>query len=275
MTWIGHSTFLIQAAGINLLTDPVFGDRASPLPIGPTRHLPPALRLEDLPPIDVVLLSHDHYDHLDLSTVRRLRELQGDTVTWCTPLGYRDWFRDQGVSRVMELDWWRSGEIEVRRDDAGQAISPLRVTCAPAQHWTRRGWSANSRLWGSFAVRIPRLSGGHAAPLSIYFGGDSGYFTGYPEIGQRLGPFDLTFMPIGAYAPRWFMQRSHMNPEEAVQAFRELGGAGHFAAMHWGTFQLTDEPPLEPPDRTRAAWLDAELDGTRLQIPAIGETFEV
>ena len=257
-TWIGHSTFLLQIGGLNLLTDPHFGQRASPVGFaGPERFLPPGLPLDALPPIDAVLLSHDHYDHLDDGTVRGLHARFGEAIQWLVPLGYHHWFARRGITRVTELDWW--GEA---------AIGETRVVCLPAQHWTSRSpFSRLKRLWCSWAV----AGGGRSA----YFGGDSGWFPGYPEIGERAGPFDLTLMPIGAYEPRWFMRSSHMNPDEAVRAYRELGGEGTFAGMHWGTFRLTDEDPLEPPEKAREAWATAALPAERLWVPAVGETRRV
>jgi N-acyl-phosphatidylethanolamine-hydrolysing phospholipase D len=260
VTWVGHATFLIQAGGLNLLTDPHWSRRASPTQlVGPARFQAPGIPFDELPPIDAVLLSHDHYDHLDHATVGHLRDRFGSGLRWITPLGYRAWFRDAGVTAVTELDWW--GETEVRGDDG-----TVRVTCAPAQHWTRRRLrETNSRLWASYALALP--GGGR-----VYFGGDSGYFRGYREIGERLGPFDLSLLPIGAYDPRWFMAPAHMNPEEAVRAWRDLGGRGAFVPMHWGTFRLTDEDPLEPPVRLRAAWEAEHLPPADLNVPRHGET---
>ena len=149
---------------------------------------------------------------------------------------------------------------------AGDGAATLEVVAAPARHWTRRSmFSDADRLWASFA-----LFAGDGA--RVWFAGDSGYFEGYGEVGARLGPFDLSLIPIGAYEPRWFMQAAHMNPEEAVRTYLDLGATGDFGGMHWGTFRLTDESPLEPPVRTRSAWRDAGLDEARLWIPRHGET---
>jgi N-acyl-phosphatidylethanolamine-hydrolysing phospholipase D len=257
ITWVGHATFLIQAGGLNILTDPHWSRRASPSQaFGPARFVPPALAWEALPPIDAVLLSHDHYDHLDEGTVRRLRDRFGDTLRWITPLGYRGWFARRGVRALTEMDWWDEAELG----------GGVRVTCAPAQHWTRRAITEfNDRLWASYSLRLPDGRG-------IYFGGDSGYFAGYAEIARRTGPFDAVMMPVGAYDPRWFMKPAHMNPEEAVRAYADLGGRGAFIPMHWGTFRLTDEDPLEPPVRTRAAWASAALPAGDLHVLRHGET---
>lgn len=257
-TWIGHSTFLIQVDGLNLLTDPHFSERASPLPFaGPRRFVPPGIALDALPRIDAVLLSHDHYDHLDAPSVAALGARFGESLRWFTPLGYRGWLAELGVHAVTELDWWEEAPLAAGR-----------VRCLPAQHWTSRSpLSRFQRLWSSWSLE--------AAGRGVYFGGDSGWFPGYAEIGERAGPFDLVLLPIGAYEPRWFMKPSHMNPAEAVRAYLELGGRGLFGAMHWGTFRLTDEDPLEPPVRTRVAWSEAGLAPERLWIAAHGESRRV
>jgi N-acyl-phosphatidylethanolamine-hydrolysing phospholipase D len=260
ITWVGHATFLLQVAGLNLLTDPHWSRRASPVQFaGPARFVPPAVPFDLLPPIDGVLLSHDHYDHLDAPTVRRLAARFGTATRWFAPLEYRGWLAARGARNVAELDWW---EEDVLRSAAGGA----RVVCLPAQHWTSRTpWDRQSRLWASWAVVTP-------AGRVVYFGGDSGYFPGYPAIGAHLGPLAAAILPVGAYEPRWFMRPMHMNPEEAVRAFLDLGGEGTMIGMHWGTWRLTDEDPLEPPVRTRAAWSATGLPGARLWIPQHGET---
>jgi N-acyl-phosphatidylethanolamine-hydrolysing phospholipase D len=260
LTWVGHASFLVQIGGANILTDPHWSDRASPVQFaGPERLVPPALRWEDLPPIHAVLLSHDHYDHLDDGTVRRLHDRFGDGIRWFVPLEYRRWLRSRGVTSVSEMDWWEEESL------AGPA-GPVRIACLPCQHWTRRTpWDGSSRLWASWAATS-------ASGRVLYFGGDSGYFPGYPGIARRLGRPDAVILPIGAYEPRWFMRPVHMNPEEAVQSFLDLGGHGTFVGMHWGTWRLTDEDPLEPPVRTRDAWLAAGLPPERLRIPRHGET---
>lgn len=262
VTWIGHATFLLQVGGWNVLTDPVWSTRASPVRwAGPRRLVPPALRLEDLPPVDVVVLSHDHYDHLDAPTVDRLRDRFGAALRWITPLGYRDWFRRRRVE-VVELDWWERVVLE----DGGRR---LEIHAAPAQHWTRRTPLRDAdRLWASFA-----LFG--ACGARVFFGGDTGYFPGFPEVRDRLGPFDALLLPIGAYEPRWFMRAVHMNPEEAVQAYGDLGRSGILVPMHWGTFRLTDEDVLEPPRRLREAAARAMLRPENVALLRHGETARI
>ncbi len=234
-TWIGQSTFLLQSAEATLVTDPVFSDRASPFAwAGPKRVAPPAVALEALPPIDVVLLSHDHYDHCDLASLRRLARRDQPLVV--TPVGHKALLASVGLTRVAELDWW-----ETHAAPAG-----VEVTLVPSQHWSRRSpFSTNQRLWGGFMVR----TGGRLA----YFAGDSGYAEGlFAEIGRRCGAPDLAMIPIGAYEPRWFMKDAHMNPEEAVRVHRDVGSRLS-VAMHWGTFQLTDEARDEPVRALREA----------------------
>jgi N-acyl-phosphatidylethanolamine-hydrolysing phospholipase D len=263
ITWIGHASFLLQMDGWNVLVDPHFGRRASPFRfMGPKRFVPPGVALDALPPIDAVLLSHDHYDHLDEWSVRQLHRRFGDAIRWIAPLGHAAWFRAHGIPNVVDVDWWDAVDLP-------GAKNALTVTCAPAQHWTRRTLREyNDRLWGSFVIRT-------AGGRSVYFAGDSGYFRGYAEIGERLGPFDAVLMPIGAYEPRWFMAPAHMNPEEAVRAYRDLGSRGAFVPMHWGTFRLTDEDPLEPPVRLRAAWADDALPPDDLHVLRHGETLVI
>lgn len=258
ITWVGHATFLIQVHGLNILTDPVWSRRASPVSwAGPSRLVAPGISWDALPPIDAVLISHDHYDHLDRPTVDRLAERYVH-VRWITPLGYAGWFRSRGIERITELDWWGRTTLD---SDVGE----VEVYATPAQHWTSRTLlSTRTRLWSSFVVRGGRTS--------VFFGGDSGYFEGFKAIGKEFGPLDAALLPIGAYAPRWFMKYAHMNPEEAVTAYLDLGGRGTFAGMHWGTFRLTDEDPLEPPRRAAEAWAVHGLPAESLWLPGPGET---
>lgn len=262
LTWVGQATFLVQLPGLNVLTDPVFGERASPLPwAGPKRFTAPGLALAELPPIDVVVLSHDHYDHLDRPSVRRLAK-EHPGATWFTPLGYRRWLGRRGVERVVELDWWEEAS---HGGDSGARAS---LRCLPTRHWTkRRVFDARKRLWGAWRIE----SGGRR----VYFGGDSGYCPAFGEVAEREAPFDVVLLPIGAYEPRWFMAAAHMNPEEAAQAYADLGGRGACIAMHWGTFRLTDEDPLEPPRRARRAWSALGLEAGDLYVPRHGETVRV
>lgn len=259
LTWVGHSSLLLQIGGQNLLIDPVWGERASPVSwAGPRRWMPPGIDFERLPPIDGVVTTHDHYDHLDRPTVRRLLAA-APAARWAAPLGVGAWLRRQGVADVTELDWWSSVEW------AG-----LTLTATPAQHFSgRRPDNRNGTLWGGWAIR----AGSGADRRAVYVVGDSAAFPEFSVVGARLGPFDAVCMPIGAYDPEGFMGTIHINPEEAVAAFRAIGSPGAvMAATHWGTFKLTDEPMTEPPLRAAAAWAAAHLDPGGLWIPRHGET---
>jgi L-ascorbate metabolism protein UlaG (beta-lactamase superfamily) len=234
-TWIGHATFLLRSATCTVLTDPMFSDVAGPLSwLGARRAAPPAMDIADVPRVDLILLSHDHYDHCDLPSLRRLAERDDPVVV--APLGHAKLLGAAGVRRTIELDWW-----------AGCTPVPgAEVTLVPALHWCRRSpFATNVRLWGGFMLR----TGGRL----VYFAGDSGYRQGlFPEIGRRLGAPDLSLIPIGAYEPRWFMKDAHMNPAEAVRVHREVGSR-RSVAMHWGTFQLTDEGRDDPVRDLKAA----------------------
>ena len=252
ITWVGHSTLLVQLDGLNFLTDPNWGARASPVSWGgPSRLSPPGLAFEDLPRIDVVIISHDHYDHLDLGTVKRLAETHNPL--FIVPLGLKAWFGDNGMSRVEELDWWQEHDYR-----------GVRFVCVPAQHFSQRTlWDGNRRLWASWAVL--------SHERRLYFSGDTGYFAGFKEAGQRLGPFDLAALPIGAYVPPVIMKAVHVTPEEAVQAFVDLN-ARVLVGIHWGTFDLAEEPLDEPPGRMLAEARHRGIDSERAWILKIGET---
>jgi len=251
VTWIGHATVLVQMDHVTLLTDPIWSDRASPIGFaGPRRFVRPPLPIDALPPIDAVLVSHNHYDHLDLDT---LRQLAARGTRFLVPLGVGALLRDEGIGPVEELDWWES------RDVRGVAVSLV-----PARHWSQRGVGDFCRtLWGGWAAV--------GATRRFYFAGDTGYQRAFAEIGARLGPFDLAALPIGAYAPAAMMQPVHMDPEEAVQAMVDVGAA-RALGVHWGTFDLTDEALDEPPARFHAEGVRRGLDPDRLWTPAPGET---
>ncbi len=229
VTWVSHSTVLVQLDGLNILTDPMWGERASPVAwAGPKRFTKPGMAFKDLPEIHVVLISHDHYDHLDKFTLKRL----GNNPFYLIPLGIGKYLRKWGIDNYRELDWWDNVEYQ-----------GLDFTCTPAQHFSGRGmFNRNKTLWCSWAVR--------GQTGNFYFAGDTGYFPDFKEIGKRYGPFDLVCLPIGAYMPQWFMGPVHLSPKEAIQAFSDICG-GKFLAVHWGTFSLADDPPELPPGRMR------------------------
>ncbi len=233
VTWIGHATALVQIGHSNVLTDPHFSERASPVQwAGPKRWQPPALRPEDLPRIDVVLISHNHYDHLDEASVRALAAQPGGPPLFVVPLGLERWLESVGITNVRALDWW----------DTVQA-GELTVTLTPVQHWSRRTLAdTNTTLWGGFVVE----GESHGKRRRVYFSGDTGYSAQhFRETGARFPGIDLALIPIGAYEPRWFMRQQHVDPEEAVRIHRDLG-ARRSVGIHWGTFQLTDEPLDQP-----------------------------
>jgi N-acyl-phosphatidylethanolamine-hydrolysing phospholipase D len=252
ITWIGHATVLVQTDGLNILTDPQWSERASPVSWGGPRRLsPPGLAFEHLPRIDVVLISHDHYDHLDLATVKRLAAAHNPL--FLVPLGLKAWFADNGMTRVEELDWWQE-----------RAHGAVKFVCVPAQHFSQRTLrDANRRLWASWAVLSPQRR--------FYFSGDTGYFTGFRDAGERLGPFDVAALAIGAYLPAEIMKYVHLTPEEAVQAFLDLK-ARTLLCIHWGTFDLAEEPLDEPPRRMQAEIQRRNIDSSRAWIFEIGET---
>jgi N-acyl-phosphatidylethanolamine-hydrolysing phospholipase D len=252
VTWIGHSTLLIQVGGLNVLTDPQWSERASPFSwAGPRRLNPPGLEFADLPRIDVVMISHDHYDHLDLNTVQRLASTHDPL--FLVPLRMKAWFSDNGINRVEELDWWQE------REHRG-----VKFVCVPAQHFSQRTlWDGNTRLWASWAVLSP--------DRRLYFSGDTGYFGGFKEAGHRLGPFDLAAIAIGAYLPPEIMKAVHTTPEEAVQALIDLD-AHVLLGIHWGTFDLAEEPLDEPPARMLAEGRRRGIDPRRAWILRLGET---
>jgi L-ascorbate metabolism protein UlaG (beta-lactamase superfamily) len=255
VTFIGHATFLIQTPSGNVLTDPVYAQRASPLQtLGPRRVRQPAVRFDDLPPIAVVLLSHNHYDHCDRQTLRRLAERFDPLVV--TPLGNAPLVRSAGIRRVQELDWWHEA-----------TTSPLSVTATPAHHFSARTpLDRNRALWSGFMLM--------AGALRIYFAGDTAYAAIFPETRERLGPIDLALLPIGAYEPRWFMRSVHMNPDEAVQAHLELGGPESIA-MHFGTFQLTTEGIDDPLHALDEACRARNVSRSRFRTLGFGESLRL
>jgi len=254
VTFIGHVTFLIQVGGATFLTDPVFSDCAGPFGrLGPKRARAPGVRMDDLPPIDAILLSHNHYDHLDGPSLRHLARRRG-VAQAITGLGNGPSLRRAGFEAVNELDWW----------DGLEGPEGTRITFVPAQHWSSRSpFDRRRTLWGGFVVEAPGIT--------VYFAGDSGYCPHFREIRQRFGPIDVALLPIGAYEPRWFMAAQHMNPAEAVRAHQDLE-ARHSVAMHFGTFQLTPEAIDAPAKALHVALAEQDVDSKRFVVPGFGET---
>lgn len=251
VTLINHATMLLQFDDANVLTDPIWSLRCSPLQsVGPRRHRAPGIRFRDLPRIDAVLVSHNHYDHLDLATLHALRKTHGPRIV--TPLGNDLLLRSHGIGNVTALDWWQSAPLA--RD--------VRVTLVPSQHFCARGLSdRDANLWGGFVISGP--SG------NAYFAGDTGWGPHFAEIGQRFAPLRLAMLPIGAYLPRWFMKPVHISPAEAVEAHRLLR-AQTSVAMHYGTFNLGDDGELQPLDDLRAALEANRVDDFAILEHGIG-----
>lgn len=269
VTWIGHGTALVQANGLNVLTDPIFSERASPIQLfGPKRAQPPGVAMADLPPIDAVLISHNHYDHLDRASVALLDErakAAGKTTVFLVPLGLKTWFNDLGISSVVELDWWQH-----------HTIKGVDVHLTPVQHWSARGvGDRSSTLWGGWAVL--------GTDFHWYYAGDTGYSRDFADTRARFterqtealgGGFDLALIPIGAYEPRWFMTPQHVNPMESVRIHQDVG-AKHSVGVHWGTFALTDEPLDQPPVDLAIAARALNVPEANFGVLAIGQSLQL
>ncbi len=254
--WIGHATYLINNGDINILTDPIFSKRASPVGFaGPKRMIPPAMTLNDLPKIDAVVVSHNHYDHLDIWSLKKLFKLNSETI-FLVPTGDKKRLVKAGIRNVVEMNWW-----DIFR------VSNTEFHFTPVQHWSKRGlFDRNKSLWGGWFIK--------SNDLSLYHAGDTGYSSDFKTTYERLGAPDYSFIPIGAYDPRWFMKDSHVNPEEAVQIALDLK-TPHSFGMHWGTFTLTDEPVLEPPARLKEALEKQNLESDFFISPKPGEILQL
>jgi N-acyl-phosphatidylethanolamine-hydrolysing phospholipase D len=254
VTWIGHSSFLIQHRQRNILTDPIFGDCLTPVPgLRLRRAHPPGLTLAQLPSIHEVLISHNHYDHLDAPTVRQLAKLSAATRFWL-PSGLSHWFRRQGITNVQEIAWWKSAPLD---GETG-------LHAVPAQHFAARGpFDRNHTHWCGWVLR----SGGR----NLYYAGDSGYSPEFKDIGAQFGGMDVSLIPIGAYNPRSIMRPVHADPAEAVQIHLDVRSRLSLAC-HWGTFRLTDEPLAEPPALLAQALAQHGLPKTAFRALRFGET---
>ncbi len=250
ITWIGHSTLLIQTEGLNILTDPIWSERCSPVSFaGPKRYVAPGVEFNHLPPIDVVVISHNHYDHLDKNVIKKL----ADQSIYLVPLGVGKQMQKWGIKRFKELDWWDS-----------TMVNGMDFVCTPAQHFSgRTAFARNKSLWCSWVLR--------GKSNNLYFAGDSGYFSGFQIIGEQYGPFDIAAIPIGAYLPRWFMAPVHVDPQQAVHVFLDVK-AKVFIPIHWGTFDLADEPLDAPPKELLVEINERKLEPANFWILKHGET---
>ncbi len=270
ITWIGHATMLVQIGGLNVVTDPIFSDRASPVSFaGPKRYQAPGIALKDLPRIDLVLLSHNHYDHLDTASVKALNQQAGGPPLFIVPLGVKKWFAAEGITNVQQMDWWDKTTVKTA---AGQ----VEVHFTPVQHWSARSLGdRRATLWGGFALFAP--------DFHLYFSGDTGYSKDFLDTRERFasmqtdalgGGFDMALIAVGAYEPRWFMKEQHVNPEEAVQIHLDLK-AKRSVGVHWGTFDLTDESLDQPPKDLAAARAAKNLAKEAFDVMAIGQTLKL
>jgi N-acyl-phosphatidylethanolamine-hydrolysing phospholipase D len=266
LTWIGHATSLVQASGLNVLTDPIFSRRASPLRFaGPSRVYPPGLRISELPHIDVVVISHNHYDHLDRDSVLALSHQPGGSPLFLTPLGLKAWLRKLQITNAEELDWWQH-----------YSHKGVDFHCTPAQHWSGRGvHDRNQTLWCAWAVL--------GADFHWFFTGDTGYSQDFADARRYLadkqseqvgGGFDLALIAVGACLPRWFMRLQHVDLMEAVQVHLDLG-AKRSLGVHWGTFSLSDEPLDQPLHELDAARIAKGVSEEQFFIVPIGATRRV
>ena len=239
--WIGHSTFLIKKNGFTILTDPVFSNRASPLEnIGPKRLIPPAISLDFLPNIDFVTVSHNHYDHLDIRSLKEI-SLRNPEAKFLVPAGDKKLLKRKKIQNANEFEWWQSYKTE-----------DIEFIFTPVQHWSKRGlFDRNKSLWGGWFIKFD--------DFSIFHAGDTGYSDDFKETKLRLGSPKYAFIPIGAYDPEWFMAESHVNPEDAIQIMLDLEAENSFG-MHWATFKLTDEDTFEPKERLDLAMKNKNIN---------------
>jgi N-acyl-phosphatidylethanolamine-hydrolysing phospholipase D len=260
VTWIGHATVLVQMGGLNILTDPHFSERTFAVQfIGPKRKVRLPVALAELPRIDLVVVSHNHYDHLDTDTVKALQSQAGGPPLFAAPLGIDLWLKDQGVTNIERFDWWEK-----------KSLLGVEVNFVPAQHWSSRTpFDRNASLWGGWVIKekpVPDNKG-----KAMYFAGDTGYSKDFLDIGERMGEIDIGLIPVGAYEPRWFMKDQHVNPEEAGKIHQDVK-AKWSMGIHWGTFELTDEPLDKPIGDLANAITAAKLDPATFVLFKHGET---
>lgn len=262
VTWLGHSSALWQVSGLNILVDPHFGPRASPVSFaGPERLNPAPLGMDQLPRIDLVLISHNHYDHLDAGTVRALAAQPGGSPLFLVPLGVEAWMAQAGIQKVQRMDWWDRQQLVAPH-------GPVTVHFVPSHHWSSRTpWDRRATLWGGFVVET--LVAGD--PARLYYAGDTGYAPDFAEIGRRFGGFDLAMIPVGCYLPRWFMSQQHVNEEEAVRIHLDVKSRLSIG-VHWGTFRLCDDPIDAPVDGLPAARARMSVPDDAFVLPVLGRT---
>jgi L-ascorbate metabolism protein UlaG (beta-lactamase superfamily) len=254
VTVINHASVLIQVDNLNILTDPHYSLRASPVQFaGPKRVVKPGIAFDDLPPIDIVLISHNHYDHLDLDTLTRLKNR--DAPKFVAGLKTKSFLEDNGITPAIDLDWWKS-----------IAANKTKITFVPSQHWSARGiFDKREMLWGGFYIENS---------YKIYFAGDTGYGKFFKTIKEKLGAPDLSLIPIGAYEPRWFMKDAHLNPKDALQAFKDLESK-KMIGIHFGTFKLTDEGYNDPIETLHEEIKSLNIDPLKVIVPTFGKAYSI
>lgn len=257
MTWIGHSSVLLQTQGLNILIDPVFANRVSPLGfMGPQRQVALPFEISDLPLIDAVVISHSHYDHLDVESLQKIDMHSGGLTLFLVPLGSQDLLESVGIKNIKELDWWEK-----------VSLGETQVTFTPAQHWTQRTpFDRNQSLWGGWHVQNQSLK--------FLYTGDTGYSKDFADIREKLGAVDVAMIPIGAYEPRWFMKQQHVNPDEAIQIHRDIGSKLSIG-VHWGTFRLADEPLAAPAIDLASAIEKEKISSEAFRTMKHGETLRL
>lgn len=255
ITWVNHATVLIQLNNVNILTDPIWSERASPFTwVGPKRKTPTVIDIQDLPPIDVVLISHNHYDHMDIPSLQALNKIF--KPRFIVPLGNSHYLNDAGISHITELDWWDSFTLK-----------GTNIIATPAQHWSKRTlFDANRSLWAGFYIK--------ALNQSVFFAGDTAYEKHFKLVNTKLGPPTVALLPIGAYKPRWFMKRAHTNPEEAVLAHIDLG-AIRSIPIHYDTFQLGDDSPKSALSDLEKAVKQFSVKETAFKAILPGQTYSM
>ncbi|WP_413568435.1 MBL fold metallo-hydrolase [Bdellovibrio sp. HCB117] len=257
LTWIGHASALLQVEGLNILVDPVFSDRVSPVSfMGPKRQVALPFPIEELPPIDVVVISHAHFDHLDLPTLRKLAKQNDKALLFLVPLGLESLLKSEDIDNVKELDWWENTQVK-----------NVTLTFTPAQHWSQRSlWDRNKTLWGGWYIQAPSLK--------FFYSGDTGYSKDFLDVFNRFGASDIAMIPVGAYEPKWFMKQQHVDPEQAVKMHLDLQSKLSIG-VHWGTFRLSDEAMAAPPEDLKIALQKMNVSPEVFRVMKHGEVLKL